>query len=193
MKFPWQGTEIRRRMAPAKIGLIAFLGLCLGLLAWDVATNGYNGSLTGEQAVVSLDDELPQPEEGTDGVLPSEGEDTAEVTAAYFAAYRMDREQARSEELTLLQKIIDDQGGSPTIRAEAEQRRLAIAAAIEAEAQAESLLDAKGFGESVVMLGADQATAIVSLEMDAVKAAQIAEIVSSACSISYENVVIVNR
>jgi hypothetical protein len=196
MKYPWKRnrTEVKHKIAPAKIGLIAFLGLCLALLVWDMSVNGYIGSLTGEQPVVNLtDDPAELPSDIAAVTAPAEEMDVAEASASYFAAYRLDREQARSEELALLQRIIDDQGGSPTIREEAEQRRLAVASAIEAETQAESLLDAKGFGESVVMMGVDQATAIVSLELDAITAAQIAEIVSSACDIGYENVVIVNR
>lgn len=191
MQLPWKKCEIKRKMNPAKIGLLAFMGVCLGLLVWDMSVNGYSGGLTLDQPAVSVGEDLVQPMD----MAPQQvaGAEATEVAAAYFAGYRMDREQARGDELALLQKIIDDPGGSPAIREEAEQRRLHIAAAVEAEAQAESLLHAKGFGESVVLLGADQATAIVSLEIDAITAAQIAEIVSSACDINYENVIIVNR
>lgn len=113
--------------------------------------------------------------------------------AEVFAAYRMDREQSRADELALLQEVIEDEASSEEARQQAEQRKIQVAANIEAEARAESLLDAEGFGETVVMMGTDQATVICAVQLDAVTATRIAEVVSTTCLINFENVVIVNR
>ena len=198
----WFGKEktLRRKIAPAKIGLTAFLLFCVGVLVWDIAQNGWTGSLTAEQPVANLDaDQIPEPalevaaEAQDDTEAAAVTEETEDSLESMFAAYRMDREESRNEELALLQTIIDDEGGSPAIRAEAEQRRLTIAQNMENEIRAESLLAAKDFGETVVLVGTDQATVICAVELDAVKATQIAEIVSEACDVGFENVVIVNK
>ena len=197
---------------------MAFLAVCLGVLAWDIAQGGTDGALTAERPAVDVSDlDLPEPAVAVSATAGQEGNEkedeqaggeseateeekageapltTEDAAAAVFAAYRMDREQSRSEELALLQDVIEDKASSEDIRREAEQRRLDIAAAIEQEANAESLLDAKGFGETVVLRGTDQATVVCAIELDAVKAAQIAEIVSTACEVDFKNVVIVNR
>ena len=119
--------------------------------------------------------------------------DAAQVAAAYFAAYRLDREEARGAELAVLEQIIADENSSPEAIAQAEQRRLDIAAYSDGENQAESQLFAKGFGETVVILGKQQATVIVDIEMDAQKATQIAEVVDRVSGCGFENVVVVNR
>lgn len=195
MRWKREHNGVKRSIAPAKLGLLAFLAFCLAVLVWDIAAGGTDGALTAERPAVNVTDlDLPEPAVAVSATPDEEAQlTTEEAAAAVFAAYRLDREQSRSEELELLQTVIDDEAGSPTIRAEAEQRRLAIAAAIEQESTAESLLDAKGFGETVVLRGVDQATVVCAIELDAVKAAQIAEIVASACGVAFENVVIVNR
>lgn len=58
--------------------------------------------------------------------------------------------------------------------------RIAIASDIENEITAESLLATKGYGETVVMIGSEQTTVIVDLEIDEQDAAIIAEIVDKA-------------
>lgn len=217
--FKKRGSEDKKkRIVPAKLGLLAFLAFCLCVLAWDIAQGGTDGALTAERPAVDVSDlDLPEPAVAVSATAGQEGNEkedeqaggeseaaeeekageapltTEDAAAAVFAAYRMDREQSRSEELALLQDVIEDKASSEDIRREAEQRRLDIAAAIEQEANAESLLDAKGFGETVVLRGTDQATVVCAIELDAVKAAQIAEIVSTACEVDFKNVVIVNR
>lgn len=217
--FKKRGSEDKKkRIVPAKLGMLAFLAFCLCVLAWDIAQGGTDGALTAERPAVDVSDlDLPEPAVAVSATAGQEGNEkedeqaggeseaaeeekageapltTEDAAAAVFAAYRMDREQSRSEELALLQDVIEDKASSEDIRREAEQRRLDIAAAIEQEANAESLLDAKGFGETVVLRGTDQATVVCAIELDAVKAAQIAEIVSTACEVDFKNVVIVNR
>ena len=192
-----------RKVAPAKIGLSAFLLFCFGVFVWDVYQSGYIGSIPLEQPVVGNVSVGEQQNPDAVAVNAQIDSDTTDMQSAdseavnslesTFAAYRMDREESRAEELALLQSIIDDEGGSVAIREEAEQRRLTIAEAIENETDAESLLDAKGFGETVVLVGTNQATVVCSVDLDAVSATQMALIVSETCGVNFENVVIVNR
>ena len=105
----------------------------------------------------------------------------------------MEREEARGEELALLDKIIADENSSTAALEDAEARRIAIASDIENEITAESLLATKGYGETVVMVGSDQTTVIVDWEIDEQDAAIIAEIVDKASGCGFENVVLVKR
>jgi len=189
--------EFRRRMLPAKGGLALLLLFFLFVAAW----NWFFPATPEEEAAMSQQqwptgEEAPEenpPETGDAAEASGPEPDEAQVAAAYFAAYRMDREEARSTELILLEQIIADENSSPEAVAQAEQRRLSIASCSELEHQAESLLSAKGFGETVVILGEQRATVIVDVEMNAQKATQIAEAVDSVSACGFENVVVVNR
>lgn len=196
MRWMWRRSEEPRKPAPAKYGLLAFFGFCMAVLIWDVSTDGGNAALLADPQPVSgevelLPEDAPAPEEAPPDAEDAEAQ--AEARAQLFAAYRLDRESAREEELALLEDIIADEGGSVAIRQEAEERRLQIAKDVENEARAESILDAKGMGETVVLMGEDQATVICAVEMNAALATRMAQIVAEACQVDFENVVIVNR
>lgn len=188
-----------------KIIFMSFIVFCVGVLAWDIANNGFSAAFGDLPAAAQIDD-IPEPAEssdndkltGTAGNDTNDTQPTEELTpeeeaAAAFAQLRMEREEARGEELALLDKIIADENSSTAALEDAEARRIAIASDIENEITAESLLATKGYGETVVMVGSDQTTVIVDLEIDEQDAAIIAEIVDKASGCGFENVVIVKR
>ena len=188
-----------------KIIFMSFIVFCVGVLAWDIANNGFSAAFGDLPAAAQIDD-IPEPAEssdndkltGTAGNDTNDTQPTEELTpeeeaAAAFAQLRMEREEARGEELALLDKIIADENSSTAALEDAEARRIAIASDIENEITAESLLATKGYGETVVMVGSDQTTVIVDLEIDEQDAAIIAEIVNKASGCGFENVVIVKR
>ena len=178
---------------------------CVGVLAWDIANNGFSAAFGDLPAAAQIDD-IPEPNESSDNstltdtsantnntTIPEETLTPEEGAAAAFAQLRMEREEARDEEIALLERIIEDENSSTAALEDAEARRIAIASDIENEITAESLLATKGYGETVVMIGSEQTTVIVDLEIDEQDAAIIAEIVDKASGCGFENVVIVKR
>lgn len=188
-----------RRPRPARLGLLLFALICAGVVWWD-GNYRSGGGLTLEQpavdaAAMAEASAEPATEPAAAPDAPAEEESAAAETEAraLFAAYRLERESSREQELALLQEVIDDPQSSGEARREAEQRRLAIAQAVENEAAAESLLRARGFGETVVLISGEQATVICGLELTGASAAQIAAVTADCCGVSFENVIIVNR
>lgn len=212
MMFGWtrskrekeQRKKGRRSLRPARLGLLVFVLACLGIVYWDISYQGNTGGgLTLEQPVVNVEavaeiagaeEEGGKEEEDWDGETAAAEDDPAGGEAeALFAAYRLERESSRDEELALLQEIIDDPSSTEAARQDAERRKLEVASAIENESAAESLLRAKDFGETVVLVSGEQATVICDLELTAASAGQIAAVVAECCGVSFENVIIVNR
>ena len=188
-----QGQQTNRNYP--KMIFTVFIVFCIGVLVWDIGRNGWPAGMDELPATAGLDaagepDKDSAPAEQTDS---SDQLSPEQETAAAFAQLRLEREEARGEELALLERIISDKHTSTAALADAEERRIAIAADMENEITAESLLAAKGYGETVVMIGAEQTTVIVDLEIDAQDAAVIAEIVDKASGCGFANVVIVKR
>ncbi|NLF80846.1 MAG: SpoIIIAH-like family protein [Clostridia bacterium] len=194
----------KSRRPIARLVFTAFIIFCLAVLAWDVKQNGFSAAWG---ALPAAEVDLPAPADdaaGNEIVLiaeqPSSGnagaDDAARAdteAAAQFASLRLEREQARGAQLKLLGDIIADPHTSPGILEDAEQRRLILAAAAEGELLAESLLAAKGYGETVVIRGDQNATVIVDQDIEISDAAIIADIVNKTTDCGFENVVIVNR
>ncbi|MBQ1343161.1 MAG: SpoIIIAH-like family protein [Firmicutes bacterium] len=197
MMFGWTkskretGEKQRRSLRPARLGLLVFALICAGIAYWDISANGATGGLTLEQPAVDVN-ALPQAAE-QEKEEEVEQRTEAEEAEALFAAYRLERESSREEELALLQEIMADPAASEEAKSEAEQRKLAVSRAIENEAAAESLLRARGFGETVVLVSGEQATVICDLELTAADASRIANVTAECCGVSFENVIIVNR
>ena len=98
----------------------------------------------------------------------------------FFSAARMQREASRASSLEILDAIAASADVDAEAKADAAAEAAAIAKRIEAEANVESLIKAKGFAECVVMIGDDGVKVMVqSSGLLPAEAAQIAEIVTS--------------
>lgn len=189
-------TNNSRRLE--KIVFIAFIVFCIGVLAWDI---GKSGGLSAAWASLPASEPLGIPEPNgaiadyqiSTDTHPDQKQPKANDTETKFASLRLEREQARGDELTLLQQIISDENSSDAAKEDAEKRRLAMASDMEKEIRAESILDAKGYAPALVMIGGNQTTVILDMEIEEKDALIIAEIVDKACNCGFENVVIVKR
>ena len=98
----------------------------------------------------------------------------------FFSAARMQREASRASSLEILDAIAASADVDAEAKTTAAAEAAAIAKRIEAEANVESLIKAKGFAECVVMIGDDGVKVMVqSAGLLPAEAAQIAEIVTS--------------
>ena len=98
----------------------------------------------------------------------------------FFSAARMQREASRATSLEILDAIAASADVDEEAKTSAAAEASAIARRIEAEANVESLIKAKGFAECVVMIGDDGVKVMVqSAGLLPAEAAQIAEIVTS--------------
>lgn len=173
----------------AKVGIAVLVVLCLAVLVYDLSSGTEGEALLAEAPLNDPEtpQDVPDPEQQPSTTDQPQAEDT------FYSEYRLQREQVRAEELELLQGIIDDTNSSQEMRDLANSRKIEIAAAMEYELMTENVLYAKEFGETVVMLGSETATVILSGTLDDIVAAQVADAVTSVTGVSFENVVIINR
>ncbi len=212
-KIAWkQGSGWKRNWHMPQIVLVLFVCFCLGMYLWDQADGSLVGSIGGEMPTVNMSSAFEQTEsqsiaaeetivtkgaeneQNISSLEMQDAEKDLEPTGeSLFAAYRLEREQTKAEELAQLTETAADEQTDPEVKAAAEQSKLALIETYNQEIKAETVIEAKNFGENVVIIGEKQATVIIDGEMDAVNAMQIAEIVDGICGIGYENVIIVNQ
>lgn len=112
----------------------------------------------------------------------------------YFVNYEMEREKVRSEQLELLNEMVEGEDTLPDVKQEAENKILAITEGMENELLLESLLVAKYGGEAVVFVQEDKVNVILrpkSGKIDDLEAEKIAQLVDTYTGIGYENAIIV--
>ncbi len=194
----------RKKISPAKKGLIALGILCIGFMGVDIYNHGwpFNG---GEQVISIVDEEgnliegsVPEPSEtDTEGVygsveLTGETPGMAEKNNNY-SDYQMERQRTRDAEKEILQKIIDDKNTAEKERAAAQQAQMKIAERMEHEMMIEQLLEAKGFIEPIAFIQDGRMTVVITGDLTEDDARQIADIVSGVTSRKSSEVVIVKR
>lgn len=107
----------------------------------------------------------------------SDGSTAAAEEPDYFAATSLARETSRRESMEVLQKVVDSGEGEE--REAALTQISAIAAAMEKEANIETLIKADGYAQCVAVINGDSASVVVSSEvaLDAARVATITGIV----------------
>ena len=120
----------------------------------------------------------------------AEGNGGTEQTVSSFADFRTERERVRTQELTSIDSIINNENTDTQTLAEAQKMKLELTDTMEKELLIEGLLEAKGFEDAVITIS-DAAVNVIVKQKDLTKqqVAQVLEIVlREAGDISAENV-----
>ena len=115
----------------------------------------------------------------------------ANNTDSYFSTVQLSRQRNRDEALEVLQSVVDNDSATETAKNEALAEINNLARVMEAEANIETLIVAKGFEECVAVINGDKANIIVKSEgLQPNQLSQILEIVYLQADILPANVTI---
>ena len=122
-----------------------------------------------------------------------QGTDTQ--TNSYFSATQVSRQRARDEALEVLQSVVDSEEADEATKTGALLEISELAQAMEAEANIESLVIAKGFAQCVAVINGDSCSVVVSNEGELLPAqlSQINEIVYEQAGIAPTNIRIIAK
>lgn len=119
---------------------------------------------------------------------PESEEDT------YFSTVQVNRQRSRDEALEVLQGVVDNDAATETAKAEALAEINKLATVMEAEANIETLVIAKGFEECVAVISGSSASVVVKSDgLQTAQISQINEIVYEQSGILPVNVKIIQR
>lgn len=119
----------------------------------------------------------------------------AESAESYFTASQISRQRARDEALEVLQNVIDNEGADSDAKAVAIADIAKMASDMEAEANVETLVMAKGFSQCVAVIGGDSINVVVDVDstLNASQIAQINTIVFEQTGITPDKTVIIEK
>ncbi|MDR0397047.1 MAG: SpoIIIAH-like family protein [Oscillospiraceae bacterium] len=154
-KLPGVDTESD---APPRSRILAMSGLCLLLIAsgaWaaiskplssivglpvTIRQNVPEASSTAEPGAASAPESTPEPGAG----------ETTLTTLSSFATYKQQMDAAREQSITMLDALIADVNADAATLEQARGEKLTLAKSIATEATLQSLMAARGFGDSYV-------------------------------------------
>ena len=128
------------------------------------------------------------------GSESDKNKETENCVDTYFSSVELDRKRTRDEALEVLQSVVDDDGSTEEARSKALAEITAMAKAMEAEANIETLIEAKGFSECVAVIKDDSASIVVRSDgLQTAQISQINEIVYEQSGILPVNIKIIQR
>ena len=118
----------------------------------------------------------------------------ADADDSYFSSVQVSRQRNRDEALEVLQSVVDNDSATETAKNEALAEINNLARVMEAEANIETLIIAKGFEECVAVISGESASIVVKSEgLQAAQISQINEIVYEQSGILPVNIKIIER
>ena len=131
----------------------------------------------------------------SDGDVADGGSDATGNTAdGYFSATQVSRQRARDEALEVLQSVVDSENADEATKTEALLEISELAKAMEAEANIETLILAKGFTQCVAVINGDTCSVVVNGDvLQPNQISQINEIVYEQTGIKPANIRIVTK
>ncbi len=117
------------------------------------------------------------------------------ATDSYFSATQVSRQRARDEALEVLQSVVDSAEADEATKTGALAEIAALADAMEAEANIETLVLAKGFAQCVAVINGESCSVVVSNEgeLQPAQISQINEIVYEQAGIQPVNIKIITK
>ena len=160
--------------------------ILIALLVAVVFGAGYLNYRLGTTPQETAATDLQTTEDGT------QEDTTVAATGDYFADYKTNREQTRQKEVAYLETIISDEKSDQETLKDAQEQKLAIVASMEKELTLEGLLNAKGFGETLVTVHEGAVNVVVkSNEITDQQAAQILDLVQQETDEPAKNIKII--
>ena len=112
----------------------------------------------------------------TDDKTAQKNKDAKTTSDDYFATARVNREEARDNSLSILQKTVNDPKASKDAVDAASKSITAMASATLQESKIESLVTAKGYTDCVAFIGDNSVSVVVKAKNNALKASDVAKI-----------------
>lgn len=139
------------------------------------------GKTLGEAAMVNgqtADPLLAQQPDGSPQPSPAGSPEPAgdAQSSGYFAAARLNRQQARDSALAILQDTLSDETINEAMRSENNQAIQTLASATVSEAQIENLVTAKGYQDCVAFISDESVSVVVSATEEGLTDADVARI-----------------
>lgn len=139
------------------------------------------GKTLGEAAMVNgqtADPLLAQQPDGSPQPSPAGSPEPAGTaqSSGYFAAARLNRQQARDSALAILQDTLSDETINEAMRSENNQAIQTLASATVSEAQIENLVTAKGYQDCVAFISDESVSVVVSATEEGLTDADVARI-----------------
>lgn len=189
----------------ALVALLAFVGVGMIFIGWqtgDMSLTEEKNALPTAKLINTANDsgnQLGQTKQSDKGAS-SEASSGASAGSSnsdgndFFVETRLEREQARGQQIEYLREVISNAASNDQTRQRAQENLLSISNRITKEIEVENLIRAKGFKDAAVYLEDEGVTVVVHAgQLSPEEATRISDLVSRGTGVSEQNIVIIPK
>jgi len=170
---------------------LVWLALLMVWVGMVISISNYRGTEEAYEAVVeeiNVKAEEQMPQDVSSITVSHSGEKD------FFAAFRLEREEARAETLEILEDLIENPNTDEGIKQQAQEKILALTGRMEKEKEIENLIRARGYQESLAFLHDDTVDIIIQTEgLERDDVARVGDIVSKATGFNFADITIIEK
>lgn len=150
----------------------------MGSATTNVTTDRNLGeaALVNSDGALGLEDGSAATDQKSDSKTTQKDAKAKTTSGDYFATARINREEARDNSLSILQKTVNDPKASKDAVDAASKSITAMASATLQESKIESLVTAKGYSDCVAFIGDNSVSVVVKAKNNDLKASDVAKI-----------------
>jgi stage III sporulation protein AH len=136
--------------------------------------------------------ELTANEQNIPAASPVQEDDAQSTEGGYFSEQKINKEKAKSESIELLNKILSNENASDEAKQKVQEDILFLSKSIEMEERAQTLLRAKGFQDTNVLISTDVVNVIVKTQgLNKTDVAKIRDIAAEVSGMPYDAIKII--
>ncbi|WP_408954655.1 SpoIIIAH-like family protein [Natroniella sp. ANB-PHB2] len=193
-------SELKKKMGWFLV-LMVWVGMVTAVVVHQLPEGGQLAEVSSDQEVEfkttnyeEMDSEqLKEVEKLEEELATSVAQEDSHDTN-FFVEYRMERDQARSEQINLLREMINNPNSDDKLKVQAQERLLQITNNIEKEMEIESMIRARGYNDGLAFLHDSSIELIIATEgLQKQDVAKIGDIVSNSTGISLGNITIIEK
>lgn len=184
----------------ALVALLAIVGIGMIFIGWQ--TGDMNLAEENTVPTAKLINNANNSESQLGQTQQSDKADSSEALANssnsdsndFFVETRLDREQARGQQIEYLREVISNAASNDQTRQRAQENLLSLSNRITKEIEVENLIRAKGFKDAAVYLEDKGVTVVIhASQLSSEEAARISDLVSRGTGVSEQNIVIIPK
>ena len=112
----------------------------------------------------------------------------------FFVEYRIERDQARSEQINLLREMINNPNSDKEVKNKAQSKLLAITNNLEEEMEIESLIQARGYKDGIAFIHNNSVEVIVAAEsLNQQDVAKIGDLITNTTDVDLKDITIIEK
>ena len=177
--------------------LMVWVGMVSSIIIYQGDTQLPFTQVSSKKAEVTDEDYIKEQNTGAEDInyAEIENKESNEEDKNFFIEYRIERDKARSEQISIYREMINNPNTGQAAKEEAQNKMLAMTDKMEKEMEIESLIRARGFKDALAYIHENNVDVIIQTgnHLNKDEVARIGDIIVKTTGFDFDDVTIIEK